>query len=79
MADADLDVCGREDFLDRNQFLRAELVNVGLASTDREWYGDQLRFLQLHRYWTAAARALRDKQKQANIAALTELLAHSRE
>jgi uncharacterized protein len=79
MADADLDVCGREDFLTRNQCLRAELANIGLATTDREWYSEQLRFLQLHRYWTAAARALRDTQKQTNIAALTQLLAQSRE
>jgi uncharacterized protein len=77
MADADLDVCGREDFLARNQCLRAELASIGIASTDREWYADQLRFLQLHRYWTAAARAARDTQKQANIAAITQLLAQS--
>jgi uncharacterized protein len=79
LADADLDVCGRADFLAMNQRLRAELAHAGRVSTDREWYSGQLQFLQAHHYWTAAARAWRDAQKQQNMAALEQLLAASRE
>lgn len=75
LADADLDVLGRPDFLHRNQALRAEIETFGAAVGDAQWYEEQLRFLRAHRYWTAAARALRDDQKHVNYAALQRLLA----
>ena len=75
LADADLDVLGRDDFLTRNQDLRAELAAYGTLATDEQWYTNQLKFLEGHRYFTAAARSLRDPQKQKNIAALRVLLA----
>jgi uncharacterized protein len=74
LADADLDVLGRNDFLRRNQALRAEIAAFGAAVDDVQWYQQQLRFIQAHRYWTAAARALRDAQKRANHAELLRLL-----
>ena len=74
LADADLDVLGRADFIHRNQALRAEIEAFGAAVGDAQWYDQQLRFIQAHRYWTAAARALRDDQKRANCAALLRLL-----
>jgi uncharacterized protein len=71
MADADLDVLGREDYFDRNDALRDELRAVtGYAPSIREWLAGQLAFLQSHRYFTATARALRDEGKQAHIACL---------
>jgi uncharacterized protein len=75
LADADLDVCGRDDFLALNSCLRAELAAAGRTTSDREWYRSQISFLREHRYWTAAARAARDRGKRANIAALERLLA----
>ena len=74
LADADLDVCGRDDFLALNRCLRAELAAAGNITSDREWYSEQLSFLRAHRYWTAAARYARDQVKRANIAALERLL-----
>ena len=74
LADADLDVCGRDDFPQLNRCLRMELATAGIVSSDREWYSGQLSFLRAHSYWTAAARALRDRQKRANILALEQLL-----
>jgi uncharacterized protein len=74
LADADLDVLGREDFLATNQLLRVEQAQAGMPASDAEWYRVQLRFLRGHRYWTASARALRDAQKQRNIAAMERLL-----
>jgi len=74
MADADLDVLGRDDFLARNQDLRAERVALGMLTTDEEWYSGQLEFIQTHRYFTAAARTLRDARKQQNIEEMVKLL-----
>ena len=78
LADADLDNLGREDFLARNQALRAELAAFGSTSADEQWYSAQLVFLTSHHYWTVAARGLRDAQKQRNIEALYNLLASCR-
>ena len=74
LADADLDVLGRLDFMPRNQALRAEMAAFGAPIGDAQWYGEQLRFMQTHHYWTAAAHALRDVQKRHNCAALQRLL-----
>ena len=57
-----------------NRCLRAELAASGSATSDREWYSEQLSFLRAHRYWTAAARYARDQVKRANIVALEHLL-----
>ena len=78
LADADLDVLGREDFMPRNQALRAELALLGKAFTDEEWYTRQLKFVEEHRYFTAAARSSRNAQKTLNIAVLKNRLEKSR-
>ena len=75
MADADLDLVGRDDFWRLNRALRAEIEALGQPTTDEEWYGGQLAFLRSHRYFTASARALRQNLKQRHIEKLTALLA----
>jgi len=75
LADADLDVLGRDDFLVRSRDLQAELAAFGTPTTDEQWFSGQLEFVQAHRYFTVAARTLRDTTKQANIEALISLLA----
>jgi len=75
MADADLDLLGRDDFWTLNQALRDEEVALGRPRTDEEWYGGQLAFLQAHRYFTPAARALRHAGKEANTQAMARRLA----
>ena len=77
MADADLDVLGRDDFLKRSQDLRAELAALGVSSSDESWYHSQLEFIQAHNYFTPAAHQLRDETKRKNIAALVSLLRQS--
>ncbi|MBM4425304.1 MAG: HD domain-containing protein [Chloroflexi bacterium] len=67
LADADLDGLGRADFLNRGLSLRMELSAFGIVSTDSEWWAGQIAFIESHRYFTAAARALRDEQKQKNL------------
>ena len=75
IADADLDVLGRENFLERNRALRSELAANGVPFTERAWLLNQLQFLREHRYFSASARQLRDVQKMKNIALLAEMLA----
>ena len=73
LADADLDVLGRADFLEWNAALRAELAAVGSVQSDSQWYQSQIQFVRHHDYQTPAARALRQAGKEANIVALTHL------
>ena len=74
MADADLDLLGRDDFWSLNQALRAEMAALGKPTTDEEWYTGQLAFLQAHRYFTASAIRLRAAGKQRHVEAMIELL-----
>jgi uncharacterized protein len=74
LADADLDLLGREDFWRLSHALRAELAVHEGALSDVTWYRRQVAFLQSHRYWTASARLLREAQKQRHIAALEALI-----
>lgn len=75
LADADLDVLGRDDFLERNAALRAETAAFDSPQSDEQWYQAQLQFLRHHDYQTPAARALRQTGKEANIARLTQMIA----
>jgi uncharacterized protein len=75
LADADLDVLGRDDFFSRNRALRAELAKCGVTTTDDLWYPQQLQFLQLHRYYTKTACCERLQTKQRNAERLRRLIA----
>ncbi len=74
LADADLDVLGRDDFLARNRSLWAELAAGGVTLPESVWYAQQLRFLQQHRYFTATAREERAARKRENLLALRTLM-----
>lgn len=74
LADADLDMLGRDDFVDFNNKLRRELALLGEEYVDSEWYSRQLEFLESHTYFTAAAHALRDAGQSKNIRLLEKLL-----
>lgn len=74
MADADLDVLGREDFLPRNEALRSELAEGNKVFSDLDWFTSQIKFLESHSYFTASSHKLRDEQKRKNLAALRETL-----
>lgn len=75
LADADLDVLGRDDFFMRNEALRAEHAAYGRPTTDAQWLQQQRDFLQGHRYFTAVARSIRNPTKRANLATLEAQLA----
>ncbi len=72
MADADLDVLGRDDFFYSNDALRRELAATRRDDGDAAWLDDQIVFLAQHRYHTETARALRDRTKAHNLAELRE-------
>lgn len=72
IADADLDALGRDDYFERNQLLRLELINFGNPSTEEEWDEIQLSFLGSHHYFTQAALHLRGPAEQRHIEILTD-------
>lgn len=74
MADADLDVLGREDFMLSNHNLRREFAYFGEETSDFEWYSGQLTFIESHMYFTATAHRTRDAGKELNIAKLKQVL-----
>lgn len=74
MADADLDVLGRDDFMLRNGNLRRELAFFGQEFTDIQWFSGQLKFAESHAYFTATARKLRDEVQAKNVAELKKKL-----
>ena len=74
IADADLDVLGRPDFLTRNMCLWQELANFGNEIELQAWYKSQIAFIENHRYFTQAAQQFRGPFKQENIEILQEKL-----
>lgn len=75
IADADMDSLGRNDFLTISFNLQSELAAVGMVVEDKDWLARQKRFLESHRYFTNAARRLRDEGKQNNIQLLERMIA----
>lgn len=74
LADADLDLLGRPDFMARNACLRQEWANMGRVVASRAWFEGQLAFMREHQYFTAVAQRLRNATKQHNMALLEEKL-----
>jgi uncharacterized protein len=73
LADADLDVLGREDFLARNKDLFEEHAFVGIEVPLLDWYQSQIRFMRFHHYFTQAAARLRASGKEHNIEKMLRL------
>lgn len=78
MADADLEVLGRNGFFEATTCLRLELESEGVHQSDEEWYRSQVDFLENHTYFTAAAKSLRMDKKRKNLKALKNLLYKSK-
>jgi uncharacterized protein len=74
LADADLDVLGRDDFMLRNSHLRQELAFLGERYSDAAWYTQQLKFLDAHTYFTASARNRRTAGQWRNVAQLKQIV-----
>ena len=78
LTDADLDVLGRENYMQRNNDLRRELACLDKHFSDEQWFRNQLNFIEGHRYFTDAAHSLRDAQKTRNILDLKKIMAENR-
>lgn len=76
VADADLDVLGREDFFPRSVALFDEFTALGQTMSWRQWQEQQLTFLKTHAYFTKAAIATRGELKAQHIAILEGNLAN---
>ena len=74
LADADLDVFGRNDFFSRNEALRQEWAAFGREIELKPWYEWQLAFLRSHNYFTPAAKMLRNEMKEKHMQMLEERL-----
>ncbi|MEZ4589873.1 MAG: HD domain-containing protein [Chloroflexota bacterium] len=72
LADADLDVLGRQDFMARNAALRQERANYGHPVPLQTWYAEQVVFMKAHSYFTAVAQTQRHRLKQHNISLLEQ-------
>lgn len=74
LCDADLDSLGRPDFFATSKALWQERKACGLDIPWQRWLETQLGFLTGHRYFTHAARVLRDEGKRQNIDLLERLI-----
>ncbi|MFT5858266.1 MAG: ligand-binding sensor domain-containing protein/class 3 adenylate cyclase [Flavobacteriaceae bacterium] len=67
MCDADLDYLGRDDFHEIATRLRDELKEHGKIETNKQWDEIQVKFLNMHKYFTETAIKTRKKKKQQNL------------
>lgn len=74
LCDADLDYLGRPDFWPISNSLRDELLARNLVADEASWQRLQLSFLTQHQYWTPAAVARRESEKQARVAEVQALV-----
>lgn len=74
ICDADVDNLGREDFYIKTEYLRRELSAHGKHSAPKEWLEGNLRFFMSHRYFTKAARELRQEGKSRHFQEMGRLV-----
>ncbi len=72
--DADLDYFGRDDFFPTSFKLYREWNENGRKVSLKEWYFQQLKFVEKHIYFTKAAMTIRQKRKLFNLSQIRELL-----
>jgi class 3 adenylate cyclase len=67
ICDADLDYLGRDDFHAISDTLKMELKERGIIKGDREWDELQIKFLNMHKYFTASAISMRQPKKDKHL------------
>ncbi len=63
ICDADLDYLGRDDFHPISDTLKHELKERGIVTSDKAWDEMQIKFFDMHKYFTESAKALRQAKK----------------
>jgi len=74
ICDADLDYLGRDDFHEIADTLRRELREAGKINSDRGWDEMQVKFLNMHKYFTKSAISLRQAIKEKHIGEIMKRL-----
>lgn len=74
ICDADLDYLGRPDFHKISDRLRKELREHGKIDSDRKWDEMQVKFFNLHHYFTATAIRTRQNMKEKHLEEIKERL-----
>ena len=74
LCDADMDYLGRDDFYMIGIRLYREWNENGLRTSLKEWYIQELYFLQQHEYFTNSAFMLRNEKKLKYMAEIKALL-----
>ena len=77
LCDADLDYLGRDDFFMNGICLQSEWNEHDNPISLKEWYFQELYFLQQHEYYTESAIKLRQKKKLFHLKQIKELLGES--
>ncbi len=67
ICDADLDYLGRDDFFEISDKLKRELMEHGKIPDSKTWDQIQVKFLNMHTYFTKTAIELRQEKKLANL------------
>lgn len=63
MCDADLDYLGRDDFEEISDSLKMELMERGFVKDNRQWDEIQVKFFNMHKFFTQSSIALRKEEK----------------
>jgi predicted metal-dependent HD superfamily phosphohydrolase len=74
LCDADLDYLGRNDFYMTGIKLLREWNENGFRTSLKEWYIQELYFLQQHEYFTTSAYKRRNEKKMWHLKQIKELL-----
>ncbi|MEZ4945084.1 MAG: hypothetical protein R2804_06125 [Cyclobacteriaceae bacterium] len=78
LCDADMAHLGSPDYLNRLALLRKEwLIKLGKAFTDKQWYTENVNFLEQHKYFTLYAWGRYHAGKIKNISRLKNLISKS--
>lgn len=67
ICDADLDYLGRDDFWEISDKLKKELIEHGKIQGDKQWDELQVKFFNLHKYFTKSAIKLRQEKKDQHL------------
>jgi uncharacterized protein len=67
ICDADLDYLGRDDFLPISSNLYKEFIDFGIIKPQDDWDAFQIKFFEIHHYFTSTALLKRKNKKQEHL------------
>lgn len=75
--DADFYHLSKKSYFDKVFLLKAELESIeGKKITDADWYEENLRFLQAHKYYTEYGKTVLGPKVERNIRTQTKMIKH---